>query len=211
MGKTRFILVRHGESEGNYKEIFLGHTDLDLTELGHRQAEGTAEYLKNTEIDTIYASDLKRAWQTAEHIAEKHDLSIIADSQFREVYAGTWEGMKYSDINAQYPQEFKAWRNSLGKAFCVGGETVREVLARVHAELLRLAPIYEGKTVCIATHATPIRVLRSVALGLELDNAKPVGPGNASVTVIDVENGEMTLITDGYDEHLKGIGTLPHI
>ncbi len=211
MAKTRFILVRHGESEGNKAERFLGHTDLELTELGHRQAECTAEYLKDTEIDIMYASDLKRAWQTAEHIADKHGLSIIADAQFREVYAGEWEGMRYCDINAKYPELFKFWRESLGRAYCVGGESVRDVHARVQAELFRLAPMYEGMTVCIATHATPIRALRTAALELDFDDAKPVGPANASVTVIDVENGKMTLVTDGYSEHLKGITTVPNV
>ncbi len=211
MERCRFLLIRHGESEGNYKQMFLGHTDLDLTELGHRQAEATAELLKDVEIDAIYASDLKRAWQTGEHIAERHGLSIIADTQFREVYAGEWEGMKYSDIQAKYPEEFKYWRTSLGKAYCVGGESAREVFARVKAEILRLAPMYAGKTVCIATHATPVRVLRTAALGLDFDTAMPVGPANASVTVIDVTAGELTLLSDGYSEHLSGISTLPNV
>ncbi len=211
MERCRFLLVRHGESEGNYKQMFLGHTDLDLTELGHRQAEATAELLKDVQIDALYSSDLKRAWQTAEHIAEKHCLSIIADTQLREVYAGEWEGMKYSDINEKYPQEFKYWRTDLGKALCIGGETVKDVFKRVQAELLRLAPMYEGKTVCVATHATPIRVLRTAALGLDFDNTPPVGPANASVTVIDVLDGKMKLLADGYEEHLVGITTLPNV
>ncbi len=211
MQGCRFLLIRHGESEGNYKQMFLGHTDLELTELGHRQAEATAELLKAVQIDAIYSSDLKRAWQTAEHIAEKHSLSIIADTQFREVYAGEWEGMPYSEINAKYPTEFKYWRSDLGKSFCVGGESAKNVFARVKAELLRLAPMYEGKIVCVATHATPIRTLRTAALGLELDNAMPVGPANASVTVIDIKDGNLTLLSDGYDEHLSGITTMPNV
>ncbi len=211
MGKCRFLLIRHGESEGNHMEMFLGHTDLDLTELGHRQAECTAEYLKDTPIDVVYSSDLRRAWQTAEHIAARHGLSIIADTHFREAYAGVWEGMKYSEINEKYPHEFEMWRTALGKAYCVGGESVPQVLERVQAEIMRLAELNDGKLVCVATHATPVRVMRSAALGLDLENAKPVGPANASVTVIDVEDGKMTLISDGYDEHLKGLSTLPEI
>ncbi len=207
----RFILIRHGESEGNHQERFLGHTDLDLTEKGHMQAECTANYLKDTHIDAIYASDLKRAWSTAEHIADKHDLSIIADSEFREVYAGEWEGMKYVDINEKYPELFKLWRTCLGKAYCVDGESVRDVYARVLKELLRLADMYEGQTVCIATHATPVRALRTAALKLDLDEARPVGPSNASVTIIDVKNGELTLVADGYDEHLRDIFSMPDV
>ena len=82
MAKCRIIFVRHGQSEGNLVRSFLGHTDLPLTELGHKQAEATAEYLKDTDIDIIYASDLKRAWQTAEHIAEKKELEERLDKVF---------------------------------------------------------------------------------------------------------------------------------
>ena len=71
MGKTRLYMIRHGQSEGNLKNLFLGHTDMDLTELGHLQAEMAAEYLATVPVDVIYASDLKRAFHTALHTSEK--------------------------------------------------------------------------------------------------------------------------------------------
>ena len=210
MQNTRFLFVRHGESEGNLNNIFLGHTDLDLTELGHSQAELTARYLAEADIDVLYSSDLKRAWQTAEHIAAKKDMSIIADSMFREIYAGVWEGMRYVDIERCYTKEFDIWRNNLGLAVCTKGESVKEVYKRVRAEIFRLAEMYEGMTVCVATHATPIRVLRADALGLDMDNVKASGPANASVTVIDVCDGKLKMVEDGACEHLKGVVTLPN-
>ena len=103
MAKCRIIFVRHGQSEGNLVRSFLGHTDLPLTELGHKQAEATAEYLKDTDIDIIYASDLKRAWQTAEHIAEKKELSIIADPTLREIFAGEWENQLFVELPEKFP------------------------------------------------------------------------------------------------------------
>ena len=63
--KTKIILVRHGQSQGNAIRVLLGHTDLDLTELGFRQAACTAEALRHERIDVIYSSDLKRAMSTA--------------------------------------------------------------------------------------------------------------------------------------------------
>lgn len=63
--QTKVILVRHGQSLGNAKRVLLGHTDLDLSELGYRQAEATAEALKDEKIDVVYSSDLKRAMSTA--------------------------------------------------------------------------------------------------------------------------------------------------
>ena len=51
INKIKIILVRHGQSIGNQTRVFLGHTDLDLSELGYKQANATAEYLKNEKID----------------------------------------------------------------------------------------------------------------------------------------------------------------
>ena len=55
---TKFYLIRHGESQANKNGVFIGHTDIDLTEKGHKQAQLTAEYLKDVTVDAIYASDL---------------------------------------------------------------------------------------------------------------------------------------------------------
>lgn len=209
MKNCRIIFVRHGESEGNLHSMFLGHTDLELTPLGHRQAELTAKYLESAKIDALYSSDLKRAWQTAEHIAEKKGLSIIADSAFREIYAGDWEGMNYNKISETYPEAFGIWHSSLGHAVCTNGESVKEVFERVKAETERLAGMYDGMTVCVATHATPIRVMRAYASGLGLDGVSSGGPANASVTIIDMCGGKPSLVLDGYSEHLSGLLTLP--
>ena len=68
---TTLIFVRHGESLANLQNLFAGHYDIPLTELGHTQAERTAQYLDRYHIDHIYASDLQRAYQTAEHTAAR--------------------------------------------------------------------------------------------------------------------------------------------
>ena len=74
---TRIILIRHGQSIANFIGKFAGHSDFDLTELGHRQAELAAGYLlKNEKIDKIYASDLLRAYNTAVPTAKALGLEI---------------------------------------------------------------------------------------------------------------------------------------
>ncbi len=208
MSKCRLILVRHGQSEGNLVRSFLGHTDLALTELGHRQAECTAEYLKNEKIDVIYSSDLKRAWQTAEHIADKKNLSIIADTELREIYAGNWENRLFNDLETEFYDDFKCWREDIGNARPTGGESVKELYDRINAELMRIAEMYEGDTVCIATHATPIRMAAVKAMGLPINRANEViWAPNASVTVIDVDGGEFKLIKYGYHEYMGELVT----
>lgn len=208
MAKCRLYFVRHGQSEGNLHHQFLGHTDLPLTDLGHVQAQLAGEYLADKNIDIIYASDLKRAWQTAEHISEKLGLSIIADGKLREIYAGDWEGLEFEKLEAQYRDDFMKWREDIGYSRCTNGESFIEIYSRITAEVTRLAQECDGMTVCIATHATPIRCMRLLSMGLGFEKAKDIGwTSNASITAIDYSDGKFSIAIDDYNDHLGQLST----
>ncbi|MFQ5344173.1 MAG: histidine phosphatase family protein, partial [Anaerolineae bacterium] len=89
----RLILVRHGETEWNRTGRYQGFARTSLNERGHWQAEQVARRLAGWEIDAIYASDLPRAYQTAEPIARRLDLPISMTVALREVDVGEWEGL----------------------------------------------------------------------------------------------------------------------
>ena len=95
---TRLIVVRHGQSEGNAKGEFHGQYNSDLTALGHEQAERTAEFIDRYTIDAIYSSDIRRAYSTAKHTADRRGMPIIADTGLREIFAGDWEQMKFTHV-----------------------------------------------------------------------------------------------------------------
>ena len=144
---TRVILVRHGESIGNQKTIYLGHLDWDLTEKGRAQAKATAELLKDEKIDVVYSSDLIRAYNTALPIAEARGLEVQTSEKLREIYAGDWQGMLYKDIKEKYPESWETWKVNRTQGRCDGGESWREVLARVKEEIDRIVKENEGKTI----------------------------------------------------------------
>ena len=106
-GKTTEIyLIRHGESQANEKNVFIGHGDLDLTEKGKKQAELTAEYLKACHFDVIYSSDLLRAYHTAEATAKKLGLPIVKDERLREIDAGEWDFKTFDDLEKEYQESY---------------------------------------------------------------------------------------------------------
>jgi broad specificity phosphatase PhoE len=74
--KTRVLLVRHGQSQGNAEQRFGGHSPTPLSELGVAQAEATARALAREGVTAIYSSDLLRAVQTAEPLAREAGLEI---------------------------------------------------------------------------------------------------------------------------------------
>ena len=204
---TKFYIIRHGESLGNHQNLFLGHTDLGLTERGHAQAELTAEYLGDMHIDAFYSSDLKRAYETCKHISDKKGMDITTHKGLREIFAGEWEAKVFNSLLDTYPA-FKVWLDDMPNARCDGGESVRELKDRVEKAFVEIAEANPGKTVCVVSHATPIRVMCTVFRGVPLEEIDgiPWVP-NSSVTEVIYDNGNWTLIREGYKEHTGDIST----
>src|SRR2546423_3227201 len=103
---TRILLIRHGQSQGNAEQRFGGHTPTPLSELGRRQAEATARALATEGLTAIYASDLLRAVETAEPLAQVTDLEINKTSAFRERSVGQMEGLAFEEAAEKYPDEY---------------------------------------------------------------------------------------------------------
>ena len=154
--KTKIIIQRHGQSEGNANHLYLGHTDMPLTEKGREQARLAAESLKDEKIDVIYSSDLSRAYQTAEPHAALRGLSINTSDQLREVFAGDWEGLPESEIIEKYGKDMLAHRTYRDFVY-PGGESISDLSKRLYDEIMKIAKANEGKTVLIVSHSAAIR------------------------------------------------------
>lgn len=198
---TKIIFVRHGQSVGNLEERFYGHCDGALTEKGREQARRAAEYLKDTHIDVAYASDLIRAFETGKIVAEPHGLELIPDRELRELYAGEWENMKFGDLPVRFPESIRVWVTDIGNAHPDGGESVRELYERISRAVWRIAEENEGKTVLIATHATPIRTLTCEWNGKAIEEMQNIDwVKNASVTIVNYDTASHTTAVELYDE-----------
>ena len=203
-------MIRHGFSVANNEHRFAGNSDFPLTDLGKAQAEKCAEALRGEKIDSIYASDLSRALDTAVPVAKALGLEITATKGLREIFAGEWEGKTFDQIDEQYHDDFAIWKRDIGRARCTGGESPQEVSARVLSTLAEIAAKHEGKTVCIATHATPIRSVCTAAAGLDAcDMAKIPWTANASISLFEYEDGVFTAIYTSKTEHLGDLRTAP--
>ena len=203
---TRMIFVRHGYSVANEEERFAGHSDFPLAAMGLEQAERVADYIvKNEKIDKIYSSGLLRTTQTAQPTADALGLPIIADHGLREIFAGEWEGMKFVDIFKKYNDDFNMWLNDLANVRCTGGESAKELFERVSDTVVRLGKENDGKTLLLATHATPMRVVDAFSVGDTYERiAEHKSPANASLHIYEYENGKLTPIKTNIVEHLNG-------
>ena len=188
--ETVIYLVRHGQSIGNLNRWILGHTDLDLTDVGYSQAEKCAEYMKEIKVDKIYASDLKRAYNTAMPHAKLRTLTPILTRELRELYFGDWDGVPVSDVSDS-EMFISAWKNNFGTFKSPGGESVRHLASRVYNYILSIASENPGKSLMFVFHAAAIRAFWGRVSGIpcEVLAEKLPFPLNASVSVLHFKNG----------------------
>jgi broad specificity phosphatase PhoE len=206
---TKLILIRHGQSKANLDGRFVGHIDAPLSDLGQKQAEASAKYVaENYKVDAVYASDLKRAYYTGKAVADLIGKEVIKEKNLREIYAGKWEGEKFDELLLKFPKSYGLWLENIGKSIPEDGESVEELQNRIVSAVKKIAKENDGKTVVIATHATPIRVFETFAKGKTLDEMQDIPwVSNASVSVVNF-NGEKFICEEtGYDAHLGSMKT----
>jgi len=107
---TRVLVIRHGETAWNRESRIQGHIDIPLNDQGRWQAERLAQALADEPLAAIYSSDLQRAFDTAQAIAEATGLDVVADETLRERHFGDMEGLTHDEILARWPVEGRRWR-----------------------------------------------------------------------------------------------------
>lgn len=162
---TSLVLLRHGETPLSAERRFSGLGDPELTANGLAQAAAAAARLSRDpyRLDAIVTSPLTRARQTAQAVAERAGLDVETDDDLRETDFGAWEGHTFTEIQRRWPDELTAWLADPGYA-PPGGESFTAVAGRVARAQRRLIEKYEGRTVLVVSHVTPIKTLLRLAL-----------------------------------------------
>jgi broad specificity phosphatase PhoE len=157
------VLVRHGQTDDNLEPFrFQGFTDTPLNETGRAQAHAAAERIAGgAPPSVIWASDLARAWETAEIIGDAVGLAPRLDPRLREGNRGRWEGRLFSEIEREEPERYAAWRRGGANFRFPGGESLRDQQVRVAAAVagVRAAGALPALVVC---HGGSIRVMLSL-------------------------------------------------
>jgi probable phosphoglycerate mutase len=156
---TTLILVRHGETDWNRAGRFQGHADPPLNDRGREQARALAEALEPEPLEAIYSSDLRRAHETAQIVAERKGLSVIVDPQLRERDVGPWAGLTLSEIEERFPDEVRLWREGTISA----GESRESLGRRVVEAARRIAVAHPDGHILVVTHGGAARMLRHAA------------------------------------------------
>jgi probable phosphoglycerate mutase len=156
MAPTTVILVRHGEADNNAEGRFGGWSDLALTPLGLTQAGHAGAAVARRRPTALYASDLRRARQTAEAVAAATGLPIIDEPGLRERSVGVLDGLAFTEAEARFPDLYAALRRRDPDILPEGAEPPDAVFARVGAALDRLVARHPGETIALVSHGIAI-------------------------------------------------------
>ncbi len=181
---TEFFLIRHGETDWNVEGRYQGQADPPLNERGRAQAQRVAEALREQRLDALYASDLRRAAETAEAIGRATGLPVRYDPRLREIDQGEWQGLLVTEIERRYPDLFRRWREAPLTVTPPGGESIAHLQQRVLAAVEDIAGRHPGQRVAIVAHKTPIAIIKCHYRGIPLERLWELIPPNAEWEVV---------------------------
>ncbi len=187
---TRLVLVRHGETDWNVEGRYQGQADPPLNARGIEQATSVAQRLKDVGIEVIYASPLKRAWQTAEIIAQVLDVPLYPEPRLMEINQGEWEGRLVTDIAREYPDLFQRWETSPWDVTLPGGENLAQVQHRVYQAVDEIVARHPHQTVALVTHRLPIALIKIRYQGIDPREVRKIPIPNTHWEIIEVPAAE---------------------
>ena len=190
---TTLLLVRHGETDWNRDGRWQGHSDTHLNEAGREQARSVAAEVG--EVDVVYSSDLARARETADIIAEELGVEVHVDARLRERSFGAWEGLTAAEIEADFSDSHARWRAGNG-AGADDAEPFDAFGARVRAFLADALERHPDETVLVVAHGGSIRVIHALASGLDYvrDHRSIPGVANCAVAKYAIQDGKLAPI-----------------
>lgn len=202
---TRIIAVRHGETAWNADSRMQGQIDIPLNATGRWQAQRLARALADEPLDAIYASDLSRAFDTAQTVAALTGNTVVADIGLRERAFGHFEGEIYTGIETRWPEQAARWRARDVEFAPDGGESLREFHARTVDAAARLAAAHAGGTVLLVAHGGVLDCLYRAATGIALDVIRTWQLGNASINRLLFSGQRLSLVGWSDTRHLEDV------
>jgi alpha-ribazole phosphatase len=203
---SKLFLVRHGNTKLNNSKRFWGKTDVELSDVGIRQAEKLRDRLATQKIDAIYASNLSRARLTAEIIASRHKLDITTLAELSEINFGWLEGLTFEEVGKLHPEMADILSKWSIRPKFPGGESLDDLNDRVQKFLDRLKKHKPEETIIIVAHAGTLRLMICNLLEIGLEHWRHMQLDLASLSIMETypQGAILSLLNDV--SHLKPQG-----
>jgi len=203
---AEILLIRHGETEWNRREVFRGRADVPLSAKGEKQAKLLAEALRSSGLQAVYSSPLARARQTAKPLAETLGVAIQTDERLTDMSFGRWEGRPRADVEKDDPDLYRTWFTEPQRFRAPDGESLADVIARAWPAMGEIALRHRGGCAAIVTHRVVCKILLCTALGAGEAAFWRVRIDTASISAL-VAGDDLWVVTRLNDtHHLEAIG-----
>lgn len=211
---TQILFIRHGETDWNRIKRIQGHIDIPLAKSGVAQAQQLGarlakEVQSGARIDAIWSSDLLRAQQTAQPIAEALGLPVQLTDGLRERNYGAFQGHDSDEIAERFPDEYAHWQTRDPGFAPPEGESQREFYHRVLHALEPILTRHPGGRIACVAHGGVLDCVYRFANGLTLDAPRAWPLLNTSANVVDFERDDYVtqarVVAWGDVAHLGGV------
>ena len=211
---TELIVIRHGETDWNRQHRFQGQIDVPLNALGREQARRLGLRLAAEPIDWLIVSDLQRARQTAQAVADAQGRPALVQPLWREQAFGILEGLDVPTIRSRHADLWAQWlRHEADYALPLGGESNLAFHARVMQALQALPAGGEAgqadAPIVVVTHGGVLDMLWRTAHGLSLTGPRGCEIPNTGLNRLRWADGRLHIHSWADAEHLIGLPPQP--
>jgi probable phosphoglycerate mutase len=206
---TRICMIRHGETEWNVEKRIQGHTDIPLNATGRAQALAMAFNAAHHRFHAIYSSDLVRAGETAQVLAQREGLEVKWLPQLRERHFGVFQGMTAAEGAARYPEAYAHYAARDPDYDFENGESLRGFAERVTEGIDWLVRHHGGQTIAAVSHSGVLDVVYRRATGRPLQTPRDFAIPNCALNWFHFDGQGWHLETWGDRHHLHEVLSEP--
>jgi broad specificity phosphatase PhoE len=199
---AKLILARHGETEWNVEKVFRGRADVNLNEVGIKQAELLGKHLCNWELEAIYSSPVKRALDTANIVARYMEVAVCIAEGLTDFDFGEWQSLSEQEVKRLYPAILNDWQSSPHKVRMPGGENLDDVKKRTAEVVDEVLSRHHGN-VLLVSHRVVLKVLICSLLGLDNSHFWNISQDVCGLTIFDYVDGRFVLTKHNDTSHLR--------
>jgi broad specificity phosphatase PhoE len=201
----KLILARHGETAWNVDRIFRGRSEVELDDVGMRQAELLGKYLSDWKLDAIYSSPVRRALDTANIVARYQKTDVQVAQGLSDMDFGEWQSLPEQEVRRRYPALLDDWHSTPERVRMPGGESLEDVIRRAIEVVNDVLSRYQG-AVLLVSHRVVIKVLVCSLLGLDNSRFWSIGQDVGGITIFSYVNGRFVLTRHNDTSHLRALG-----